>query len=177
VNKRRSRIALIVIISILIAVGVPFAVSDAVRFVVLGIVGLSLYGSPGEKDRDQLDAIIHTITTVHTFEHNSIVSSERPPVFGEPGSAQVLTQPTTIEVYYVRDRAEQDRIIGAIKVLLAEPNSKPVDLQFRDHENWIIHDAKFAERGPETQLRRVRITANRIRDDVREKLITPYPLP
>ena len=176
-NKRRLRIALIVVVAILIAVGVPFAVSDKVRFVVLGVVGASLYGWPGEKDRQQLDAIIHTITAVHTFERNSVVAPARPPVFGEPGSARVITQPTTITVYDVQDRAEQDRIIGAITAILADPGFKPVDLQFRDHENWIIHGTKFAERGPETQLRRVRITANRIRDDVREKLITPYPLP
>ncbi len=176
-NKRRLRIALIVVVAILIAMGVPFAISDTVRFVVLGVIGASLYGWPGEKDRQQLDAIIHTITTVHTFERNSIVAPERPPVFGEPGSARLLTQPTTIEVYNVQDRAEQDRIIGAIRAMLVDPGSKPVDLQFRDHENWIIHDATFAERGPETQLRRVRITTSRIRDDVREKLITPYPLP
>ena len=176
-NNRRSRIALIVDISILIAAGVAFGVSDAVRFVVLGVVGTSLYGWPGEKDREQLDAIIHTITTVHTFERNSVVAADRPPVGGEPGSARLLTQPTTIKVYDVQDRAEQDRIIGAIRAMLAAPGFKPVDLQFRDHENWIIHDATFAERGPETQLRRVRITTKRIRDDVQEKLITPYPLP
>jgi hypothetical protein len=175
VNKRQSRIALIVVISIIIGLGVPFAVSDMVRYVVLGVVGISLYGWPTEKDRDQLDTIIQTITAVHRFERNSVSATTRPPVFGGPGSARMLTSPTTIKVYDVQDRAEQDRIIGAVRALLADPSFKPVDLQFLDHENWIIR-SKSAERGPETQLRRVRITTNRIRDDTREKLITPYPL-
>ncbi len=170
-NKRRLRIALIVVVALFIAVGVPFAVSDTVRFVVLGVVGASLYGWPGEKDRQQLDAIIHTITAVHTFERNSVVAPARPPVFGEPGSARVITQPTTIEVYDIQDRAEQDRIIGAIRAILADPSFKPVDLQFLDHENWIT-TPKSGQRGPETRLRCVHITSGGIRDDPRQKLIT-----
>jgi hypothetical protein len=137
----------------------------------LGVVGSSLYGWPEEKDREQLDAIIHTITAVHTFERNSVVAPDRPPVGGEPGSARLLTQPTTITVYDVRDRAEQDRIIGAIRAMLAAPGFKPVDLEFLDHENWIT-TPNSGERGPETRLRRVHITSGGIRDDTRQKLIT-----
>jgi hypothetical protein len=51
---------------------------------------------------------------------------------------------------------------------------KRVDLQFMDHENWIV-DGNVGKRGPELQLRRVRISQGRVQEDGGEKTITYLP--
>jgi hypothetical protein len=104
-----------------------------------------------------------------------VIDPDRPPVFGKAGSSRLLTQSTTIDVYDVLDSADQDRIIGAIRSLVAEQKFRPVDLCFLEHENWIV-TANSGERDPETQLRRVRVTRNGVRDQSGQRLIT-YPSP
>jgi hypothetical protein len=172
---KRWRFRVIFPIAIVAIGAISFAVSDVVRFVVCSAVGVAVYGTPSQRDWQQADAIRDTITNVHHFAQNSVSQPNRPPIFSNPGSKKLLTQPTVIEVYEVGDRAEQDKIITAVRAVIADPTSKPVDLRFLDHENWIVTDDS-GERGPETQLRRVRITRNGIRNEIGEKLIT-YPSP
>lgn len=172
---RKLPFSLILVVAIVIAAGISFALSDTVRFVICGVVGRAIYGSPGDRDREQVGAVIRTITTVHPFDQNSTSKPYQPPVSGEAGSSRLLTQPTRIEVYDVRDRAEQDRIIGAIKSLVAEQRFRPVDLTFMDQQNFVV-TGNVGERGPETQLRRVRITEKTVEEKGGEQSIT-YPSP
>jgi hypothetical protein len=59
--------------------------------------------------------------------------------------------------------------------LTAEKKLRPFKLCFYDHENW-IGDGNAGWRGAETQLRCLRITAERARDVSGQKLIT-YRIP
>jgi hypothetical protein len=52
---------------------------------------------------------------------------------------------------------------------------KPVDLQFMDDENWIVR-GNGGERGPELQLRRVRVSQGGTRELSGQKTIM-YPVP
>ncbi len=72
----------------------------------------------------------------------------------------LLTRPTVIDVYEVRDRSAQDKIIAAVRDELADRKSKPVDLRFYDHENWPTKSENYRERGSEDLLRRVRLNPN-----------------
>lgn len=112
---------------------------------------------------------------MHHFAHNSLSQPQKPPVFSNPGSQMLLTFPAAIEVYDVRDRAEQDKIANALRELLVERELKPLKLCFYDHENWVV-DGNEGTRGSETQLRCLRITADRVHDVAGEKVIT-YPTP
>ena len=58
-----------------------------------------------------------------------------------------------------------------MRAAVAVHKSPPVDLEFLRGENFRMNDG-YGERGPETQLRRVRITATGFRDEEGEKLIT-----
>jgi hypothetical protein len=162
--------------SALLIVGVvAFALSDSVRFVVCSAAGAYIYGFPSESDRTEAQLIREKITSVHHFTRNSISQPDRAPVFSNPGSKMLLTQPTVVQVYDVKDRAEQDKIAEALRDLVTEKKFKPFELCFYDHENWIV-DGNFGGRGPETQLRQLRITAHGIRDIAGQKVIT-YPTP
>ncbi len=85
----------------------------------------------------------------------------------------ILTQPTAVVVYEIRDRAEQDRVIAAVQAVVRERKFRAVDLRFMDHKNWVVH-GNVGERGPELQLRRVRITQKSTREEGGVKTIT-YP--
>jgi hypothetical protein len=85
----------------------------------------------------------------------------------------LLTQRPEITVYEIRDRGEQDRVIAAVQAVVRDRNFKPLDLCFMDHENWNVH-GNVGERGPELQLRRVRITQSGTREEGGKKTIT-YP--
>jgi hypothetical protein len=137
-----------------------FAFSDTVRFVVCSVFDQAVYGAPNEADWQQVVAIRNKITTVHHFARNSVSQPDRPPVFGNPGSKMLLTRPTVIDVYEVRNSSEQDKIIAAVRTELAGRKSKPVDLRFYDHENFPAESENYRERGPETLLRRVRLNPN-----------------
>jgi len=47
---------------------------------------------------------------------------------------------------------------------------KRIDLQFMNHENWIV-DGNIGKRDPELQLRQVRLTPTSIREEGGEKMI------
>ena len=155
----------------LVAAVLAFAVSDMVRFVVLSLAASFLYGNPSEIGRQEAHNIADTIISAHHFVQNSVVAPDQPPAFCTPSSKGLLFQPATCSIYDVRDHAEQDKIIDAVKAAMTSLKVKAVELQFLDHENWITMP-KSGERGPETRLRRVHITSSGIRDDPRQKLIT-----
>ena len=166
---------LLISAALVLAALVAFAASDSVRFVVFSAAQFAIYGMPEPDDLHAVDEITNIITETHHFAQNSVSQPHRPPVFGNAGSTMILTQPTKIEVYEVGDRAEQDKIIGALKDAVRDKKFKPVDLCFMDHENW--NPGKNCDvRGPELQLRRVRIAGNDIREKGGQKTIT-YPVP
>jgi hypothetical protein len=175
VQKKRLRAGWLVLLALVIAGVVAFAVSDTVRLVVCSIASAYIYGFPTDSDRADARAIRERIATVHRFTRNSISQPDRPPVFSNPGSKMILSLPTLIQVYDVKDHAEQDKIAEALRQLAAEKRLKPFELRFYDHENWVLN-GNLGERGPENQLRRLRITADRVRDVAGQKVIT-YPAP
>ena len=174
-QKKRSRTGWMILLALLLVGVTVFAASDSVRFVVCSAVGTFVYGFPSESDRAEAQIIREKIVSVHHFMHNSVSQPEKPPVFSNPGSAMLLTLPTVIQVYDVQDRAEQDKIAAALREMAAEEKLKPFKLCFYDHENWVV-DGFAGGRGSETQLRCLRITADRIYDVAGQKVIT-YPTP
>jgi hypothetical protein len=162
-------------LAILLTCAVVLAVSDSVRFVVFSIADYVVYGFPSESDRAEGDAIIDKVSTVHHFTHNSLSQPASPPVFAEAGSRMILTRPPEITVYDVQDRTEQNRIAEALKQFSLEKKLKPFRVCFYDHENWKM-DGNVGQRGPETQLRCLAITTDRVRDVAGQKQIT-YPVP
>jgi hypothetical protein len=175
VQKRRSRTGWVILLVLLAAGVAVFAVSDSVRFVVCSTVGALVYGFPSDSDWADARMISEEIVSVHHFTQNSLSQPEKPPVFSNPGSAMLLTLPAMIQVYDVQDHAEQDKIASALREMAAEKKLKPFKLCFYDHENWVV-DGSAGGRGPETQLRCLRITADRIHDVAGQK-VTAYPTP
>jgi hypothetical protein len=175
VQKKRSRTGWVILLALLVAGVAVFAVSDSVRFVVCSAADALVYGFPSDRDWEEARMISEEIVNVHHFTHNSLSQPDKPPVFSNPGSATLLTLPAVIQVYDVQDRAEQDKIAVALREMAAKEKLKPFRLCFYDHENWVV-DGSAGGRGPETQLRCLRITADRIHDVAGQKVIT-YPTP
>jgi len=171
IQSRRRRLWWIIIISLILLVllgaTLSFAYSNSIRYQTY--VLFCLYGMPSDHDWDEVRAIVNRIITVHHFTRNSVSAPEKPPVFGNPGSRLLLTQPAEVQVYEVRDRTEQDQIATAIKDLLIDRGfRRPVDLLFYDRENWLATDREnwpvAGHRGPETLLRRIYITRSSIQN-------------
>jgi len=161
--------------SLVLAGVIVLAKSDSVRFVVCSTAQLFIYGMPQPQDVEEADEITKIITVAHSFTQNSLSQPDRAPVFSNAGSMMFLTQPTQIEVYGIRDRAEQDRVISTVKDAVRDKKFKPVDLQFMDDENWIVR-GNGGERGSELQLRRVRVSQGGTHELSGQKMIT-YPVP
>ena len=154
---------------------VAFAASDSVRFFVCSAAQFCIYGMPEKEDFAQAQVIMDTITGVHHFAQKSISQPATPPVFSNPGSRMILTQPTVVDVYEIEDPIEQDRVIAAVKAVVCDRKFRPVDLRFFAHENWTAN-GEMRGRGPELQLRRVRIAQNGVQEEGGQKTIT-YPVP
>jgi hypothetical protein len=165
----------VISLAILITCVVVLAASDSVRFVVFSLADYVVYGFPSDRDRTEAETIIDKVSTVHQFTHNSLSQPAGAPVFGEAGSEMVLTRPAEITVYDVQDRAEQDKIAGALRQFSLEKKLKPFRVCFYDHENWQV-DGNSGQRGPETRLRCIAVAGDRVRDISGQKLIT-YPVP
>jgi hypothetical protein len=161
---------------------VAFAVSDPARFVASGIVVSCIYGVTSAEDADKAaalqNAVISKTIAIHQFVQNSVTRSGSPPIGVNPGSEAILTKPPVIVIYEIKDRAEQDKVIAAVQAVMRDQKLKRVDLQFMDHENWVVTDypnASVGKRGLELQLRRVRISQNGVQGDGGEKTITYLP--
>ena len=129
---------------------------------------MRIWGVPDDSDRHQLMVLIEAATNAHHFAHNSVSDPLIAPVFGDPGSKGLLTNPNTVEIYDVTDRTEQDKIVAGIRSVLSRENFHPVELVFFDHENWIV-EGDLGKRGPETQIRRVHVTSGGARDEKGER--------
>ena len=164
------------------------ALSDTVRYVAGMTVVAFTYGitTAGDVDRAAAlrDAVTSKITAIHQFVRSSAAQPDRPPISVTPGSEAIFTQPPQIAVYEITDRTEQDKVIAAVQAVVRDQKLKRVDLQFMDHENWIVTNypnagmgkiASEGKRGPELQLRRVCITPNHIREEGGQKMITYLP--
>jgi len=164
----------LLVLGVVLLVGaVAFATSDSVRL----FVGFSLYGVTSAEGVDEAKvleaALTPAITTIHPFMRNSVSRPDTLPIFVDPGSRMLLTQPPEVSVYEIKDRVEQDRVIATVQTVVRDRRFKPLDLCFMDHENWMVH-GNVGERGPELQLRRVRITQKSTREEGGVKTIT-YP--
>ena len=129
-------------------------------------------------------AVTSKTTSIHRFVHNSATRPGMPPISVNPGSRAIFTQPPEIIVHDIKDRAEQDKVIAAVQAVMREQKLTRVDLQFMDKENWIVTNypnpsvgqiASIGKRGPELQLRRVRISQGHVQEDGGEKTITYLP--
>jgi hypothetical protein len=105
----------VVAAALVLAGVIVFAKSDSVRFVVCSTAQLFIYGMPQPQDVQEANEITKMIATAHRFTQNSVSQPDRAPVFSNAGSMMFLTQSTQIEVYGIRDRAEQDRVISTVK--------------------------------------------------------------
>ena len=113
------------------------------------------------------------VTAIHRFDRNSEIQPDKPPISIIPGSRLILRQPPIITIYEISNRPEQDRVIAAIESVMQERRFNPIDVRFMDHENWISGE-NWGERGPELQLRRVRISQNRVREKGGKQMITYF---
>ena len=166
---------LFALLALVLIGGIAFAASDSVRFVVCSTLDFVLYGFPNEKDRSDAQMISEKIMSQHHFAHDSASKPGEAPVFWTPGSRQLLRNPTVVYVYEVQDRAEQDKIVSAVEQLASDKHLPPFKVCFYDHENWIV-SGNVGERGPENQLRCVRVTAGHAGEVSGPRVIT-YPIP
>ena len=165
-----------------------FALSDSVRYVVIMTIASVTYGITTARDVDKAaalqQAVVSKTTAIHRFVRDSMNYPGRPPISVNPGSRAIFTQPPEIIVHDIKDRAEQDKVIAAVQAVMREQKLKRVDLQFMDKENWIVTNypnasigeiASEGKRGPELQLRRVRISQGHVQEDAGEKTIAYLP--
>jgi hypothetical protein len=151
-------------------------------------VGAFTYGITSAKDVDQAaaleKAVISNTTSIHPFVRNSMTRPNSPPISVTPGSRAILTLPPVVTIYTITDRGEQDKVIATVQAVMRDQKLKRVDLQFMDHENWIVTDypnasigqiASSGKRGPELQLRRVHISQDHVKEEGGEKTITYLP--
>jgi len=115
-----------------------------------------------------LDAVTGKITAIHRFVRNSAIEPDKPPIKVELG------QPPRLVVYEIKNRTEQDKVIAAVQAVMRDQKLRRVDLQFMDHENWVV-DGNVGRRNPELQLRRVRVSQNGFQEAGGEKTITWLP--
>jgi hypothetical protein len=111
-----------------------FALSDTVRFVVCSIAAIVFYGNPSQMDRQNAQFIADGITAAHHFTQNSVSQPSRPPLFWTPASSGLLSQPAAFQIYDIRERSEQEKVIDAVKAAIASSKVKAVDIRFLDHE-------------------------------------------
>ena len=167
------------VVTLLLLAGVAaLALSEEIRYVAGMTVVACTYGITSAEDVDKAaaleKAVISKTTSIHRFVHNSATQPDTPPISVDPGSRAILTQPPLIAVYEITDRAEQDKVIAAVQAVMHDQKLRRVDLCFMDQENWIVR-GNVGKRGPELQLRRVRISPDRIREEGGEKTITYLP--
>jgi hypothetical protein len=167
---------------VLLAGVAAFAFSDEIRYVAGMTVVACTYGITSAEDVDTAAALEKAVTSktisIHRFVRNSATLPGRPPIYVEPGSRAILTQWPLIIVHDITDRGEQDRVIAAVRATIREQKLKQVDLQFMDHENWMVTEyakASIGKRGPELQLRRVRISQGHVQEEGGEKTIMYLP--
>jgi hypothetical protein len=173
---------------VLVSAVAAFALSDSVRYVVIMTIAGVTYGITSAEDVDEAatleQAVVSKTTAIHQFVRNSATRPGLPPISVNPGSRAILTWPPNINIYEIKDRAEQNRVIAVVQGVMSEQKLKRVDIQFMDKENWIVTNypnasigeiASVGKRGPELQLRRVRISQGHVQEDGGEKTITYMP--
>jgi hypothetical protein len=164
------------VVTLMLLAGVAaLALSEEIRYVAGMTLVACTYGITSGKDVDKAAALEKAVTSkttsIHRFVRNSAYCQDRPPIYVTPGSQAILTQWPEIIIHDITDRGEQDRVIAAVQATIRDQKLKQVDLQFMDHENWIV-DGNVSERGPEQQLRRVCIRQGGIREKGGPKTIT-----
>lgn len=173
---------------ILLAGVTALALSEEIRYIAGMTVVACTYGITTAGDVDQAAALEKAVasktTAIHQFARDSTTRPGSPPIGVNPGSRAILTQLPEIVIYEIKDRAEQDKVIAAVQAVMREQKLKRVDLQFMDKENWIVTNypnasigeiASEGKRGPEFQLRKVRISQRHVEEDGGEKTITYLP--
>ena len=177
------------VITLMLLAGVAaLTLSEEIRYVAGMTLVACTYGITSGEDVDKASALEKAVTSkttaIHPFTRNSMTRPNSPPIGVTPGSRAILTLPPVITIYTITDRGEQDKVIATVQAMMRDQKLKRVDLQFMDHENWIVTnypDARIGEiasegkRGPELQLRRVRISQGHVQEDGGEKTITYLP--
>jgi hypothetical protein len=177
------------IVTLMLLAGVAaLALSEEIRYVAGMTLVACTYGITSGQDMDNASALEKAVTskttTIHSFTRNSMTRPNSPPIGVTPGSRAILTLPPVITIYTITDQGEQDKVIAAVQAVMRDQKLKRVDLRFMDHENWIVTNypnasigeiANEGKRGPELQLRRVRISQKRVQEDGGEKMITYLP--
>jgi len=177
------------VLGFVVLIGViALAVSEELRYIA-GMTGVALsYGITSAEDVDKAaaleKAVTDKITSIHHFARNSAILPDKPPISVNPGSHAILTLPPVITIYTITDRGEQDRVIAVVQATIREQKLKQADLQFMDHENWIVTEypnasvgsiASMGKRGPELQLRRISIRQDGSKEEGGPKTITYLP--
>jgi hypothetical protein len=167
---------------VLLAGVAALALSEEIRYVAGMTVVACTYGITSGEDVDKAAALEKAVTSkttpIHRFVQNSATRPDGPPIYVNPGSRAILTQPPLIIVHDIKDRGEQNKVIAAVEAVMRDQKLKRVDLQFMDHENWLVTEytnASMGKRGPELQLRRVRISQGHVQEEGGEKTITYLP--
>jgi hypothetical protein len=173
--RAKRRVPFSVLLALLLIGAIAFAASDTVRFVVCSAAGAMLYGVPTNKDASDAEQICERIKAVHHFIGDSASKPGEAPLFSTVGSKQLLRNPTVIYVYDIQDSAEQDKVVSALEQLAAAEHIPPFNVCFYDHENWQVSGTS-GERGPENQLKCVRVAAGQVRQISGAKVIT-YAIP
>src|SRR5689334_7347200 len=109
-NRWLKRTLLWVSAIVFLAGVTAFALSDTVRYVVIVAIEGVTYGITSGKDVDEAAALGHAvvsrITAIHKFVRDSASRPGTPPIFVNPGSRAIFTQPPVIIVHEIKDRAE-----------------------------------------------------------------------
>ena len=101
-----------------------FALSDSVRYVVIVTIASVTYGITSAEDVDKAaaleQAVVSKTTAIHQFARDSATYPGRPPISVTPGSLAILAQPPQIDIYEIKDRAEQNKVIAAVQAVMCE---------------------------------------------------------
>ena len=101
-----------------------FALSDSVRYVIIMTIASVTYGitTAGDVDKAAVleKAVVNKTTAIHKFGRDSATRPGSPPIGVNPGSEAILTQPPEIVIYEIKDRAEQDKVIAGVEVVMRD---------------------------------------------------------
>src|SRR5919201_5065097 len=104
---------------VLLAGVTAFVLSGTVRYVVVMTIASVTYGITTAGDVDKAaaleKAVVNKTTAIHQFVRDSATYPGRPPISVTPGSRALLTQPPQIDIYEIKDRAEQNKVIAAVQ--------------------------------------------------------------
>jgi hypothetical protein len=148
--------------AVIIACLTLFVLSGKVRYVTKALAFTAIYGFSMAADQREAETIKETILKSYKFPRSSILDPSRPPVFCSAGSHWLLTRPAEFFIYGIADKAEQEKITGAVQETIVQRIHRPVILNFLAQENLReISGSRVAySRGDERLLIAIRIDSD-----------------